>query len=178
MLLRSFLRFLRGLLLLALLSRILLAPLRVLGRLFLPLLFGQYLLLLCATLRVLRGLLLSPTLGILGGLLLLALLSRILIAPLCVLGRLFLPQLFCLNLLLLRATLRVLRGLLLGSALGLLGGLLLLLTLLSRILVAPLCVLSHLFLPLLFCLNLLLLRATLRILRGLLLCPTLCFLHL
>ena len=55
MLLRSFLRFLRGLLLLALLSRILLAPLRVLGRLFLPLLFGQYLLLL-------RGLLLSPTL--------------------------------------------------------------------------------------------------------------------
>ena len=60
--LRPFLRFLCGLLLLTLLSRILSAPLRVLGRLFLPLLFGLNLLLLRATLRVLRGLLLSPTL--------------------------------------------------------------------------------------------------------------------
>ena len=53
--LRPFLRFLHRELLLALLSGLLSSLLRVLGRLFLPLLFGQYLLLL-------RGLLLSPTL--------------------------------------------------------------------------------------------------------------------
>ena len=115
--LRPFLRFLCGLLLLTLLSRILSAPLRVLGRLFLPLLFGLNLLLLRATLRVLRGLLLGSTLGVLGSLLLLTLLSRILLAPLRVLGRLFLPLLFGQYLLLLCATLRVLRGLLLSPTL-------------------------------------------------------------
>ena len=120
---------------------------------------------------------LRPFLRLLCGLLLLTLLSRILSAPLRLLACLFLPRLFCLNLLLLRATLRVLRGLLLGSTLGVLGCLLLL-TLLSRILIAPLRVLGRLFLPLLFGQYLLLLRAALRVLRGLLLSPTLCFLRL